>query len=140
MKYKQPGYRDGERREERTQSSAAPKRERDAPRLPKIPVFHQVIRCAMCGVPLPPSFGDISALSQCPKCKADLHTCRNCVYFDPSTRFECSQPIPARVVRKGNRNSCEFFEIRTRVEKETTSSAPRPSLDPREAFERLFKK
>jgi len=105
-----------------------------------MPGFHQVVRCAMCGVALPASFGEITPLSQCPKCKADLHTCKNCVFFDPSTRFECSQPIAVRVIRKDAQNGCETFEIRSTVEKQITSSSPRPSLDPREAFERLFKK
>jgi len=140
MKYRQPGYHDRDRREERRAPTPAPRNSREGPRSPKMTGFHQVVRCAMCGVALPPSFGEITALSQCPKCKADLHTCRNCVFFDPSSRFECSRPVLVRVARKDAHNSCETFEIRSAVEKEITSSSPRPSLDPREAFERLFKK
>jgi len=141
MKYRQPGYHDRDREsrgERRPPSEPRPKRE--GPRSPQMTGFHQVVRCSTCGTTLPAGFGDITALSQCPKCKADLHTCRNCVFFDPSSRFECSQPIELRVSRKDTRNTCESFEIRSTVEKQTTSSTPRPPLDPREAFERLFKK
>ena len=141
MKYRQPGYRDRERESrEQRRPPAEPRQKREGPRSPQMTGFHQVVRCAMCGVTLPPGFGDVTTLSQCPKCKADLHTCRNCVFFDPSSRFECSRPIEIRVSRKDTRNTCESFEIRSTVEKQTTSSTPRPPLDPREAFERLFKK
>jgi hypothetical protein len=139
MKYRQPGYRDRQDRDVR-RAPAQPRESREGPRSPQMPGFHQVVRCAMCGVKLPPGFGEVTDLSQCPKCQADLHTCKNCVFFDPASRFECSRPIQLRVSRKDIRNTCESFEIRSTVEKQTTSSTPRPSLDPREAFERLFKK
>ena len=89
---------------------------------------------------MPQSYGDITFASQCPRCKADLHSCKHCVYFDTASRFECSQPVLVRIVRKDGGNQCEFFVVRKTVEKETTSGTARPSLDPREAFERLFKK
>lgn len=106
--------------------------------------FRQIMRCAICGAVLPPGFGDMQSSSRCPNCEADLHTCKNCVFFDPASRFECTQPIPERVAKKGEANECTVFEARITVEKETTekdtTSRATPSLDPREAFERLFKK
>lgn len=137
-KYRQPGYQDNDRqREERPRYQ--PKTSREGPRSPVMPGFHQVLRCAMCGATLPPNFTDITVSSQCPKCGAALHTCKNCVFFDPAGRYECTQPIPERIAPKDARNTCEFFEARTAVEKETTSIT-QPPLDPREAFERLFRK
>jgi hypothetical protein len=138
-KYRQPGYHDKEaNREERRSFEPRPKRE--GPRSPQMTSFHQVLRCAMCGVALPPSFSDIDFSSQCPKCAADLHSCKNCVFFDPAARFECAQPITERVSPKDKRNMCQCFEARTRVEKQTTMEEERRPLDPREAFERLFRK
>ena len=104
-----------------------------------MPGFHQVLRCAMCGATLPASFTEITTASQCAKCGADLHTCKTCVFFDPTSHFECVQPIPQRIARKDVKNRCEHFEARTTIEKETSSTKQQP-LDPREAFERLFKK
>lgn len=104
-----------------------------------MPGFHKLTRCATCGAALPASFDEITVASRCPKCGADLHTCRNCVYFDPASRFECTQSIPERIARKDVRNECEFFESRTTVEKVTSSESQKPS-DSRAAFENLFKK
>lgn len=138
-KYRQPGYQDNEGRDKKSRSGGRRRGRGEGPRSPQMTGFHNVIRCSACGATLPPSFSEITSGSRCPKCEADLHSCRNCVFFDPASRFQCTQPVSERIARKDAGNSCEYFEIRTRVEKETTSSAPQP-VDPREAFERLFKK
>src|SRR5215813_9049371 len=90
---------------------------------------------------------DIQYESQCPKCKADLHSCKNCRHFDTSAQFECTQPIPERITKKDLRNKCEFFIARTSIERETRDpggnggqvSIVKPS-DARSAFDNLFKK
>jgi hypothetical protein len=104
-----------------------------------MPGLHEVRRCAICGVQLSRSFTEIEPSSQCPKCSADLYTCKNCVYLDPARRFECSQPIPERIPQKNVRNDCQFFQARITVEKITTSGSEKPK-DARDAFEDLFKK
>ena len=144
-KYRQHGYQDDDSRSEDKSRPAPRKGPRDpsAPRSPKMPGFVAVVRCAMCGASLPatqePEFD-----SQCPKCGAALHSCKNCVSFDPNSRFECTAPIEKRIPRKDARNECTLFEARTRVEKETTNAGVgRPAEapdDPRAAFEKLFKK
>ena len=138
-KYRQRGYQDENSR------PAARRRPRgsfrEGPRSPRMTRFQEVFRCALCGGNLPPSFTDITPSSRCPQCSGDLHTCRNCSFFDPASRFECTEKIPERISPKDSKNLCEYFEARTSVEKATTSSKEsRPALDPREAFERLFKK
>lgn len=143
-KYRQHGYDDNRGRRERPRRSSGPRpfgprSSRGGPRSPRMTKFHQVIRCSICGVTLPPSFSEVGTTSQCPKCATDLHTCKNCVYFDPGARFECSEPIPQRIGNKNDRNDCRFFEIQTALEKATTSVRERP-LEPREMFERLFRK
>jgi hypothetical protein len=72
----------------------------------------------------------------CTKCRTDLHACVQCVSFDPASRFECQQPIPARITPKTARNTCTLFSPRTTVERETTT--PRTD-DARKAFDDLFK-
>jgi hypothetical protein len=103
-----------------------------------MPGMREVFRCAICGTIVPTQFG-ITVESQCSKCKADLHTCKNCVSFDPQSRFECTQPITERIARKDLRNKCEYFEARKAVERETTTAASKIE-DPRTAFDRLFGK
>ena len=136
-KYRQQGYQDdsGEREKRRSQ----PKRLREGPKSPQMPGFHEVRRCAMCGTPLPRSLSEIEVSSRCPRCDAALHSCRNCVYLDAASRFECSQPIAERISPKDGQNDCPYFETRTTVEKMTTSGSQRPQ-EARDAFDSLFKK
>ena len=135
-KYRQRGYRDNDREPQRPKpkpQQSAP-RDREGPRSPKMMAFGEKVKCSSCGAK---ASLNISLDSSCPNCKADLHTCRQCAYFDPGTRFECSKSIPARIVNKSARNTCELFAPRTVVERETSSGAP---TDARQAFANLFKK
>lgn len=105
-----------------------------------------ISRCAQCGAVLTTGQDD------CAKCGFALHSCKQCAYFDPAERFECRKPIPERVARKDQRNTCTFYTIAVRLERETSNSnganasvAQRPSSptradDARRAFENLFKK
>ncbi|HXG03754.1 MAG TPA: hypothetical protein VNO23_10120 [Candidatus Binatia bacterium] len=95
-----------------------------------------VSRCAACGTLLPTA---TASLEQCPNCRAAIHACRQCAHFDPGHRFECTQPIPERLVDKSARNACDRFSLRVTVERDASPDSPRPS-DVRRAFENLFKR
>jgi len=140
-KYRQRGYQDSgtERREEpRGGAKPAPKRDNTfGPRPVQMPGTRLVSRCAQCGTLLQ-SVTD--SPGQCPKCGFELHSCKQCSYFDPSSRFECSQPIPERIPRKDARNECTFYSMSVRVEKETSTPGSARPTDARQAFENLFKK
>lgn len=138
-KYRQRGYQEHDREPQRPKPQSKPQqqsapRDREGPRSPKMMAFGEKVKCASCGAPAPAS---IRLDSSCPKCKADLHTCRLCTYFDPGARFECRKPITVKIVNKNARNTCELFAARTVVERETSSGTP---SDARQAFANLFKK
>ena len=134
-KYRQRGYQEsGGERDERPKQQKSPPRDREGPRSPRMMAFGEKVKCSSCGAAIATS---VTAESTCPKCKSDLYTCRQCLYFDPGSRFECRKPITARVVNKGGRNTCEFFAPRTVIERETSSGKP---TDARQAFANLFKK
>ncbi len=136
-KYRQRGYMDNDREPQKSSPQAKPQsapRDREGPRSPKMMAFGESVKCASCGAKAP---NLISGESTCPKCNAELHTCRQCTYFDPGARFECRKTIHARIVNKNARNNCELFAPRTVVERETSSGAPK---DARQAFANLFKK
>ena len=134
QKYRQRGYMEGDRERERQPKPQAKLQEREGPRSPKMMAFQQKVRCAACGATLQPG---ITIDSSCSKCGAALHSCRQCTFFDPGAHFECRKPITARIANKQARNTCELFEPRTIVERETSSSGP---VDARQAFANLFKK
>ncbi|HZQ95660.1 MAG TPA: hypothetical protein VFA67_11665 [Candidatus Sulfotelmatobacter sp.] len=141
-KYRQPGYqdRDDDRKkggERSSPGSPSPRRDNTfGPRPVNMPGTRAVSRCAQCGTVLQ----GLSADGRCPKCGFELHSCKQCTYFDPGTRFECMQPVKERVAKKDARNTCELFEIRVTREKETSTPANLRPNDARAAFENLFKK
>ncbi|MBI4462339.1 MAG: hypothetical protein HY653_05485 [Acidobacteria bacterium] len=108
------------------------------PKTPLLPDTRRVSRCAQCGTVLAAT-ALVEPLGPCLKCGAALHSCKQCVHFDPAGRFECAQPIPERIADKAAHNACTLFSLRTTVERETSSSSRRPD-DARRAFENLFKK
>jgi hypothetical protein len=155
-KYGQRGYQDNDHTPEREdkkpkqQPKGAPRGaarvSENGPRALKMPSFQEVLRCALCGAIVPPPV-EIVFESQCPKCNADLRSCKNCRHFDTAVRFECTQEIPERITKKDLRNQCEFFTARMSIERETrdsggsmsTGTVSKPS-DARSAFDNLFKK
>ena len=157
-KYRQHGYQDNDRdrAQKKPQQPSGPKGPKgssrgEGPRPMHMPGFQEVLRCSMCGGVIPPPI-EIALDSQCPKCNADLRSCKHCRHFDTGARFECTQQIPERITKKDIRNTCDLFVARTSIERETRDSGgsggggggggavtPRPS-DARSAFDNLFKK
>jgi hypothetical protein len=137
-KYRQRGYQDYDReREDRPKPQSKPQskpQDREGPRSPRMMAFETKVKCAACAAIVQTN---ISFESTCPKCNAELHTCRQCTFFDPGSRFECRKPLTARILNKGGNNKCELFSARTVVERETSSGKP---TDARQAFANLFKK
>ncbi len=135
-KYRQRGYMDTGR--ERQEERPKPRPETFGPKTPKLAPAHSVSRCGGCGSVLP---ADFDPWGRCPRCGFELHCCKQCAYFDTSSRFECAQPVPERVAQKGARNDCTFYAPRVTVERQTSPGhSSKGGNDPRAAFEALFKK
>jgi hypothetical protein len=106
-----------------------------------------VRRCVQCGHQAP-GIEAVEPGAICPSCKAPAHCCRNCVHFDPGTRFECRESIPASVPSKTEANRCASFRPETvldatgrRIATPAPVSAPGKRVSAgRAAFEALFKK
>jgi hypothetical protein len=152
-KYRQNGYQDSNRdsfRSERPrpQGPRLPI-EVTGPKLPRLVESIVASRCFNCALALSP---DTDFKGTCPKCKAALHCCKQCVHFDSSTRFQCLKPIPVRIAVKDQANDCELFAPRVTVARDAQPAgpvkvvengsipAPRNASDARAAFDSLFKK
>jgi len=146
MKYRQPGYRDSEYKEERE------KKRDDGPRPPRGPRGMErearlVRRCFQCGHQ-EPAVEAVEFTARCPGCAAPWHCCRNCVHFDPGARFECREPIAVKVMSKTVANECPSYRPSTVLDatgrRIATAPPPPPGEPPkspgRAAFEALFKK
>ena len=138
-KYRQHGYQDsGEKPKfEKSEGARPAKKDTFGPRAIQMPGTRSVSRCSQCGTVLQ---NLAEPLGACPKCGFELHSCKQCTYFDPSSRFECMQPVKERVARKDVRNECPSYAIRVMVEKETSTPAALKPQDARAAFDNLFKK
>lgn len=149
-KYHQRGYQDSERdssrpRDDRPrQSGPRPPLDVTGPRLPRMVQTVTASRCWNCSTTLPEG---TDFTGNCPKCSTPLHCCKQCTYFEPSTRFQCRKPIPERIAYKDTANQCELFSPKVTVAREVTtpgsgpsSAAPRTPADARAAFDNLFKK
>jgi hypothetical protein len=157
-KYRQNGYQDSDRqRSEHRESGQKPRgpqgprsmQDANGPRLPRLVQPVTASRCFSCSTVLPSGF---DFRSNCPKCGSELHCCKQCSHFEPSTRFQCLKPIPARIPYKDKSNECELFTPRVTVMRDgtpappvmaspaVTPSAVRTPDDARAAFDSLFKK
>ena len=157
-KYSHRGYRDAEKDDKKSKvhhdrkpPSGGPRgADQFGPRTPRMVGTVTRGRCANCGAVLTPGFDPSGT---CPKCQFELHSCKQCRFFDSGVQFECTQPIPERITPKDAKNNCTFYEFRMTIEKDTaptsysqpstaTSPPPSPSrpTDARQAFENLFKK
>src|SRR5256885_15460106 len=136
-KYRQRGYMDhGGQQEQRSRPQTKPQakpQEREGPRSPKMMAFGQKVKCAACGATVQ---ANIAIDSCCPKCNADLHTCRQCTSFDPGAHFECRKPITAKIANKGARTTSKLFKPRTVVHPVTPSANP---PDANQRFHNSFK-
>ncbi len=153
-KYKQRGYMDSDRGEQRDRSFGAkpsgprPPIDITGPRLPRLVQTVTASRCYNCATTLP---GGTDFQANCPKCNVALHCCKQCAHFEPSTRFQCRKPIPVRIAVKDQANECTLFSPRVTVARDAaapsaapviaaTMPAPRTASDARAAFDQLFKK
>ncbi len=146
MKYRQPGYRDNdfkderEKRRQQDRGPRGPREPRGAPREAQL-----VRRCFQCGHQEQASAA-VEPGHLCPSCNTPAHCCRNCIHFDPGARFECRETIPAGVPSKIDANQCAKFSPETVLDATgrriaTPSPAPdRDVSDGRAAFDALFKK
>jgi len=155
-KYSQRGYQESDRngsKQFRNGDSKLPGPrppiDLTGPRLPRLVQAITATRCFNCATQIAAST-DLNAV--CPKCAVKLHCCKQCAHFEPSTRFQCTKPIPARIPLKDQGNECPLFLPRVTVARDAVtqvpkipvpdlnSVAPRTASDARSAFDRLFKK
>ncbi len=56
--------------------------------------------------------GTVSRLDQCPHCGSDLHSCRNCRFYDEYAHNKCREPQAEWVSDRETSNFCDYFQFR----------------------------
>lgn len=72
----------------------------------------ELLVCWKCGASLDEVPMPLSRLAECLSCRAELHVCRMCRFYDVSLAQDCAEPIAEEVKEKGRANFCEYFEPR----------------------------
>lgn len=100
-------------------------------------------QCYNCGwewrKPHEPAFREM-----CPRCDAFLHSCKNCVLYEPTANQQCKSPTVELIGDKERGNFCGEFrftriETEPKVSKTAHSKKEDDNVDAREKWRRLFK-
>jgi hypothetical protein len=68
--------------------------------------------CWKCGATLADLLLPLARLAECPACRAELHVCRSCVYYDTRVANHCREPVAEPVGDKTRANFCGYFQFR----------------------------
>jgi hypothetical protein len=72
---------------------------------------HELI-CWRCGASLASVSLPLRRLEECPACRAELHVCRMCQFYDRRIAKQCRQEEPEEVKDKERANFCDYFRPR----------------------------
>ncbi len=68
--------------------------------------------CWKCGASLAELPRPLSRLAECPKCRAYLHVCRLCQFYDSKLTSKCHEERAEEVRDKERANFCDWFKAR----------------------------
>jgi hypothetical protein len=68
--------------------------------------------CWKCGASLAALPLPLSREAECPKCRAYLHCCRLCQFYNPNVAEQCDEDRAEEVLNKEGANFCDWFKPR----------------------------
>ena len=68
------------------------------------------LRCWKCGASLADYSLPLRRLEECRACRAELHACRMCQFYDTTKAKSCGEPIAEEVKDKEHANFCDYFQ------------------------------
>ncbi len=72
------------------------------------------MKCSACNTGVPLTANErVGFRDTCNSCHADLHTCRNCEFHDPSAYNDCRESSAERVTDSERGNHCDWFSACT---------------------------
>lgn len=66
--------------------------------------------CWKCGAPIGHLPFPLGRMSRCDQCKADLHVCKLCKFYDTTRANQCQETVADPVVDKQRANFCGYFQ------------------------------
>ncbi len=71
------------------------------------------LACWKCGASLADLSLPLSRTDECRSCRAELHVCRMCRFYDTSKAKSCAEPVADEVQDKTRANFCGYFQAAT---------------------------
>lgn len=68
------------------------------------------LACWKCGASLAEFVLPFGREEYCRACRAELHVCRMCRFFDTTKSRQCAEPVAEPVQNKERANFCGYFE------------------------------
>lgn len=90
--------------------------------------------CWKCGTVLDEN-EPVSRSAECPVCHADVHSCRNCLYYEPGSHYDCHETVDSLVSDKERSNFCEHFKLNRSA---SSSDSAQKQAAAKKAFDSLF--
>jgi hypothetical protein len=66
--------------------------------------------CWKCGAPLIELLLPVGRSEYCRSCRAEVHVCRMCRFYDLAKARQCAEPVAEPVQNKERANFCGYFE------------------------------
>jgi hypothetical protein len=66
--------------------------------------------CWRCGASLAEFSLPFGRAEYCRACRAELHVCRMCRFYDTTKARQCAEPVAEPVLNKERANFCGYFE------------------------------
>jgi hypothetical protein len=88
------------------------------------------LRCWKCGVSLADYTLPLRRIEECRACRAELHVCRMCEFYDTAKAKHCRETIADEVKDKERANFCDYFRpTASAYQAGATSAAERARLE-----------
>jgi hypothetical protein len=93
------------------------------------------LNCWRCGAAILDQPLPLSRTAECRACRAELHACRMCEFYDTTRAKACREPVAEPVADKTRANFCGWFRPRAGLTPAGTDAV----ADARQQLEDLFK-
>ena len=92
------------------------------------------LQCWRCGATLAEEPLPLAREARCETCRADLHVCRLCEFYDTRVANACREPVAEQVIDKTRANFCGYLTPKPHAH----TAADAASMQAREHLEGLF--
>lgn len=83
----------------------------------------ETLNCWRCGAEVVDEPLPLSRTAECRQCRAELHVCRMCEFYDTSKANACREPVAEAVSDKTRANFCGWFRPRAGLRPEADDAA-----------------